>query len=229
MEFKHFTAKDNETLLVFFCGFGLDYRPFSSLFNDKIGTLFIYNYSHTDFYDVEKIVVQYREIILAGYSFGVYMSGLFCSRLSDDAAGKIRKYIVINGTYLPVDPLYGIPERIFNITLTGMEKKGVDGFYKNLFNNDAEYSRFLLYKPEARDFAGELRYLGEISANRLVSRINPDIAIISKNDRIFSPENQKRYWSKAGVHMDTIEASHFPFYSNSLSNTFFQSLFTGRI
>lgn len=204
---------EKQKLIIFFSGFALDYNPFSIITSYEYDILFIYGYSSDNFSSLPDFIMNYENITIIGYSFGAYISGHYMDKISKEIKEKINGYYVINGSYDPVSDNYGIPERIFNMTLKSINTNGIDNFYKNLFDNENHYLDFLKNKPETGDFIEELLFFKSFFNISPPPKIMPDCVMVSQKDRIINAVNQLRYWNLKETVITETETAHFPFYN----------------
>jgi len=194
-------------LIIFFCGWSFDSKPFERLQCGDFDVLLFYDYKS---HDIPVEIPQYDEYYLITWSMGVYIAYLLRDKLP-----QFKEKIAINGTPFPIHSDWGIPPRTFDLTLkyvdTGLQGK----FQRNLFKDEADYERYTA-NPVGREIpeqAAELAALkdfidnAEISYNKFYDR-----AIISSADKIIPTRNQISCWeNRAEIIM--LESGHFPFYS----------------
>jgi biotin synthesis protein BioG len=194
MKYKWLNRKNNKELIVFFNGWGMDESVVSHLEVENFDIIMFYDYNNlnTDF-DFS-LIEKYSSAYLVAWSMGVMTATLFDMNYKTKTA--------INGTLEPINDRYGIPLRIYDLTLRGLSPKGVQRFVKSMFNEDCVL-------PEiTRDFEeqkSELSALKEYSANK---DCKFDRVIISTEDKIIPTKNQTVFW---GIEPN-IESGHAPFY-----------------
>ena len=197
MKYKWLNKGTEKNLIVFFNGWGMDENIVKHLESDGYDVLMFYDYNSPDTdFDFSSLKTYPTKYLIA-WSMGVMTATLF--DLDYD------KKIAINGTLKPIDNEFGIPERIYNLTLKGFSPKGAEKFIKNMFNNDAEQTS-LIYTPN-RDFENqksELEALTHYSAN---PDFKYDKIILSSEDKIIPTKNQMAFW---GIEPN-IESGHAPF------------------
>lgn len=169
-------------------------------------------------YDTESDVVElwdYRDLALPsgffdGYdhfqliawSFGVWVSERIFSNVAWTEA------TAVNGTPRPVDGLYGIDRRAFDLTLRSIRRLGRSAFEDRMCCSIDSVAR--------NDRSQEETTLElELMAERFVDdypeqQIAWSCAVVGGRDLIFPPDNQLRYWRKHGVTIDfRPEMGHF--------------------
>ena len=208
--------QNNKNLIVFFAGWSFDYNPFCN--HPEYGDndlLMIYDYNNMDIPDELKTLNNYESKILAAWSMGVFTAYLNRVLFED-----FNKKIAVNGTITPVDDKFGIPVKIFELTLKHAAS-GLGGkFYKNVFQTLKEYEEYLknpvqrsienrveelknlydLIRQQPADFDGEKFY---------------DCAVVCQNDKIIPSANQSASHNKNNVPVISLDCGHFPFYNFS--------------
>lgn len=208
--------QNNKNLIVFFAGWSFDYNPFYN--HPECGDndlLMIYDYNNMDIPDELKTLNNYESKILAAWSMGVFTAYLNRVLFED-----FNKKIAVNGTITPVDDKFGIPVKIFELTLKHAAS-GLGGkFYKNVFQTLKEYEEYLknpvqrsienrveelknlydLIRQQPADFDGEKFY---------------DCAVVCQNDKIIPSANQSASHNKNNVPVISLDCGHFPFYNFS--------------
>ena len=196
MKYKWLSRKNNQKLIVFFNGWGMDEFVVNHLQAEEYDVLMFYDYnSLTIDFDL-KTLGRYSEKYLVAWSMGVMIATLF----NIDYVSKTA----INGTLKPIDDNYGIPKRIYNLTLRGFSPKGAEKFIKNMFDNEKEASLLQIY----RDFDGQKSELDALTHYQAKEDFKYDRVIISSEDKIIPTKNQTAFW---GVEPN-IKSGHAPFY-----------------
>jgi hypothetical protein len=118
----------------------------------------------------------------------------------------------IGGTLLPIDGQRGIPPQSYNAMLEDFGPSTMEGFYRNMFDDDEQLNRFLAHRPQ-RDI--EALRLEMEAFQSAYAQFGPGVdiysrKIITSRDRIFSGRNQMRAWGKG---CGTVcNWPHFPFF-----------------
>lgn len=205
---QYFVNNNSEELILFFGGWGMDERPFKPL-KTKSDLLFVYNFTELSFaFDFSK----YKKIHLIAYSYGVFMAAYCIEKLP-----LLTTKTAVNGTLKPIDENYGIPEKIFSLTLENMTMDTAMKFREKLFKNKEHFDLFNRNQPH-RDIDDSLAELGALK-NYFLSEKTPsldyDNVYISNRDRIIPTKNQTNYWTNFVKHknIQTVDAGHFPFYN----------------
>ena len=188
-----FYKEGNKKLILFFNGWGMDELIVSHLDRTGYDLLVLYDYRDLDitFPDFS----SYDEFFVVGWSMGVMISSLF-----DDIDAK---RIAINGTLKPIDDKYGIPEKIYKLTVRGFNERSCEKFMRRMFEDVPPIQTFSNRAFE--DVKEELENLIGVEAKY----ISYDRKLISDNDVIIPTENQKNYWRN----YELIRGGHCPFFN----------------
>lgn len=194
------------SLIIFFCGWSFDNKPFERLNCGEYDVLMFYDYKD---HDIPIEIPEYDEYYLVTWSMGGYIAYLLRDKLP-----RFKEKIAINGTPFPIHNEFGIPERTFDLTLkyvdTGLQGK----FQRNLFKEESDFQKYL-ENPVARQIpeqAAELQALKDfISQSTQSYEKFYDRAIISDADKIIPSKNQINCW-KDRVSIVMLNSGHFPFY-----------------
>lgn len=195
--------KNNERLILFFNGWGMDQNPISNLNIDGFDILVVYDYSDFSL-DVDSSA--YSEIILIAWSMGVFAASLACKGL------KISKAIAINGTQSPIDAKFGINPKIYQLTLDNFSEKTRDNFFQNMFLDENEYKKFQKPLRNLENQHEELAFLQKAAKENSALDFNFDYAIISAHDKIIPSKNQERFWQTKKVKVVKLSSGHYPFF-----------------
>ena len=205
--------ENNENLIVFFAGWSFDENPFKNIVCKNYDVIIIYDYNDLSLPDKLNNLSEYKNKILITWSMGVYAAYLHKGLFEN-----FDKKIAINGTIYPVDDKYGIPVKIFELTLkhaqTGLKEK----FYKNIFHTQEEYEKYL-QNPVQRSIenrVSELENLYKDIKNNLVEYEKfYDYAIVSEFDKTIPPKNQIESHKKNNTPFITLPYGHHLFYNFS--------------
>lgn len=208
MQYHWLNKQNNNKLIIFFAGWSFDYRPFEFLNCDNYDILMLYDYNS---FNIPLNIPEYDKTYLISWSMGVFTAYILRNNLPE-----FTRKIAINGTLLPVDNDFGIPERPFLLTLkhakTGLEKK----FYENIFQTQEEFERYML-NPVERPIdnrVDELKSLyKKIKAEKIDYQTYYDKAIVSRFDKIIPPQNQINFWQQNNTPCTILETGHFPYYN----------------
>ena len=194
MKYKWLNQKNNQKLIIFFNGWGMDECVVNHLLPEDYDVLMFYDYNslETDF-DFD-CLNKYNERFLTAWSMGVMTATLF----DIDYLSKTA----INGTLKPIDDKFGIPKRIYELTLKWFSPKGADRFIKSMYAENSEY--IIPPKREFENQKSELEALTHYEANQ---EFKYDRVIISTEDKIIPTKNQCAFWGRE----PNMESGHAPF------------------
>ena len=161
---------------------------------------------------------RYESIRIIAWSLGVWVAEYLFSRSLSPYRSAVKTAMAVNGTARPIDDAYGIPPAIFEGTLQHLTPDGIDRFIRRMCGTRsvlAEYVRTPLRPLD--EIAAELHHLYGAIRQESGSQIPATSplpwsgAILSTQDRIFPPDNLRRYWLDR-CPVREIDAPHYPFY-----------------
>ncbi len=202
--------QNNKNLIVFFAGWSFDETPFKLLQCLNNDVLMIYDYNDIEIPQVLNELSNYENKILITWSMGVFVAYLL-----KDLFKNFDKKIAINGTIKPVDNEYGIPVKMFELTLkhafAGLSGK----FYKNVYKTEEEFELYMnnqvLRSIENR--VSELENLYSLIKSTEISNDKfYDIALVSEFDKIIPAKNQIACHKYFNVPIKMLEFGHSPFF-----------------
>lgn len=181
MRYKWLNFNHNDKVIVFFNGWGMDENIVSHLNFGNYDVVMFYDYNtlETDF--SFKKLNGYNDRYLVAWSMGVMIATLFPDIYMQKTA--------INGTLKPINNEYGIPARIYNLTIKGFSPSGANKFISNMYSSDD------VLPTINRDFNNqkdELTALKNYTANLDYQFTK---IIISNNDKIIPTKNQCAFWN----------------------------------
>lgn len=199
---------NSNTLILFFCGWGMDKNPFSTLKNNS-DVLFVYNYKTPDFpkFDFSK----YKEVHLLAFSYGVYASAI--AKLPTNLI--LNSSTAINGTLIPVHDKLGVPTRQFELT-EKMDSQSVVKFRERLFGGENAKKHFEIFENNlpnrsAQSCTEELIGMKNYVPKYPIPTKHFDKIYISEFDRCVPTKNQLNFWQNQNI--IKLSAGHFPFYN----------------
>lgn len=204
--------QNNKNLIVFFAGWSFDSQPFCDFCSGKnCDILMAYDYNSMEI-PQELIDLQgYANKTLIGWSMGV-----FVAYQNRKLFGDFDCKIAINGTVTPVDDNFGIPVKIFELTLKHAETGLRGKFYKNVFQTQEEFEKYQLH-PVLRSIENRVAELESLYAQ--IKQLSNeeyekfyDCAIVCESDKIIPPANQKASHDKNNVPVISLPYGHCPFY-----------------
>lgn len=185
--------EENDHLIVFYGDWGTDDNLFTPLCNNDFDSIIFYNYSAN-----EALVLPekkyYKFVALIGWSLGVWAAEYLFHK-----TGIIPDMtIAVNGTPLPADENYGIPQRIFEGTLNNISEKAVHKFYLRMFGDQTTLMKYIDRLPQRtlKSLQDELRWI----YNRTMEQTEPgfrwDYVVRSRENRVYPVKNMSAYWEK---------------------------------
>lgn len=198
----HFKNNGSKSLIVFFCGWAMDEKPFEILESADSDVLFVFDYSTLD---LNFNFSKYDKKVLIAFSYGVFIAAI--ADLPD-----FDYKIAINGTLKPIDKEFGIVPKIFDLTLQSIDEDSMLKFYSRMFDNnlDDEYFKEHLPQRNSSDCKIELAQIKKYYEENPDKNYKYDKVIISDKDKIILAKNQLNYWQ--GADIKRVDASHFIFY-----------------
>ena len=200
MKYKWLNKTNSDKLIIFFNGWGMDENIVSGLDFDGHDVVMFYDYNSFDTDFDFSIINTYPTKHLVAWSMGVMTASVFCCKYEN----KFNSSTAIAGTPYPIHDDYGIPKKIYNLTVKGFNEQSSKKFMERMFNSETDTKIF-----SDRSFEN---IKSELSA--LMSyEPNPDLkytrVIIPDNDNIIPTKNQKNYWGNIGY--EVISSAHCPF------------------
>lgn len=198
----HWIKREGEDeLLLFVLGWGADPHAVEHIRPDGYDSLAVFDYRVREPLS-SSLNSEYGRIHLFAWSFGVWAAEQIATELD------LYQAVALNGTPLPINDRYGIPERAFSVTLRGIPRSGCEGF--NLRAYGDSFRRLAPYLDERpfEERCEELAVLGESARKPYRSAIRWSAAVIGTRDEIFPPRNMAAYWQQTGRCEDL---PHYPF------------------
>lgn len=193
--------KENKKLILFFNGWAMNETPVKHLKTEDFDVLVLFDYRNIDFDFSQFDFSRYEQKYLISWSMGVYVSNLFESELKD-----FNRKIAINGTTKIIDNDFGIPEKIYKVTVKFLNEDSCDKFIKNMFDN-GKLNPNITITRSLNELKDELISIQKIELN---DKLEYDLALISDNDRIVPTKNQINFW-KDKTKNRIINSTHCPF------------------
>ena len=193
MKYKWLNINQNNKVIVFFNGWGMDESVVYHLDFSDYDVLMFYDYNNLDTNFDFNSLDKYKNKSLIAWSMGVMVATLFNQKYTSATA--------INGTLKPIDNKFGIPQRIYDLTIKGFNEKGAQRFIKSMFNENIELPQI---SRDIENQKSELSALKNYTAN---SNFKYNRIILSDNDKIIPTKNQIAF----GVIETNISSGHCPF------------------
>ena len=158
------------------------------------------DYNVIVFYDYNDLNIDidlsnYSEKHLIAWSMGVMIATLF-------EFGKLNSSTAICGTPLTIDDNYGIPERIYNLTIRGFSETSSQKFMERMFIEKPDIKTF-----SNRTFESKLSELKQMLSYKPNESFKYTKAIVADSDKIIPTKNQLNYWKNPII----IKSGHCPF------------------
>ena len=141
MNFKilHNTDRQpHERLVLLFAGWGMSERPFQDLTMPGYDVAVVWDYRDMSAPWTGEIT-GYREIALVAWSFGVHAAARFMASRPDL---PVTARIAVNGTRFTSDDTRGIPQSIFQGTLSSLNERNLTKFHMRMCGGGAAYRAF---------------------------------------------------------------------------------------
>lgn len=207
MQITWLQREHQQQCFLFFAGWGMDAAPFAGIPAAEIDFCLLHDYRELANVDLRPFAA-YDQVHLLAWSMGVWVA----AHLLAGQEHAFTTRTAIGGTLLPIDGQRGIPPESYSAMLEDFGPPTMDGFYRNMFDDDGQLNRFLDHRPQ-RDLVALRQEMESFRA--AAQRFGPatDIythKIITSRDRIFSGRNQMRAWGKGQGQV--CNWPHFPFY-----------------
>ncbi|MEI6848259.1 MAG: pimeloyl-ACP methyl esterase BioG family protein [Chlorobiaceae bacterium] len=208
--------KNADKLLLFFNGWGMDWRIAAHLLCESISGgfnqdfLVCYDYSNLEpepeFIHEAK---HYGHVTVVAWSFGVWVA-------QHIELPSIERAIAINGTLYPINDQRGISSAVFKATLSSYSEEVRDRFNRRMCGSSEALALFSTMSPD-RAVSEQKKELEQLNEYFLSSSLSScatwkyDHAIIGGRDLVFPAEQQYNAWK--GVPQTVIaDMPHFPFF-----------------
>ena len=142
MQYKLVSDTGERRLIIFFAGWGMDWRPFATLARRGYDVAVVWDY--TSFQIDWSFTRRYEEIGIVAWSMGVFAAALTTAALDP----RVTRRIALGGTLTPVSDEYGIPADIFQATLDTLDERRLAKFYRRMFVSRAEHEVFRGVLPQ---------------------------------------------------------------------------------
>jgi len=207
MKSKWLIRNNSEKLIIFFNGWSLDENIVKHIKTSTYDVLMFYDYENFDIeQDVFVKIKKYNQINIIAWSFGVWACGEVIQKFDN-----LKNVIAINGTFMPIDDNFGIPTKIFNLTLANLSDKTYPRFFANMFLNPEKKYKDGMPKRYIYNQKQELIRIKELysaqNASKKFEYFNK--VFISKNDKIIPANNQIKFWTQnSSSHIFELNEGH---------------------
>lgn len=196
MKYKWLNKQKNNSLIIFFNGWGMNESVINHMDFSAHDFVMFYDYNSLDTDFDFDLFNQYEKKYLVAWSMGAMIATNFKKQL-----GKIQKSIAINGTLRPINDIYGIPTKIYDLTLRSFNETSATKFINNMFDKNENIPIIL------REFENIKTELIAIKNYKSDENFIYDTVYISTNDKIIPTKNQSEYWKKE----PNLKSGHCPF------------------
>ncbi len=199
-----FTEKrGSDRLLILFAGWGSDQNIFGNFQKDGYDTLICFDYNDLSF--DYSAVEGYGHIEVIGWSFGVWVASQIAENID------VAHSVAINGTPHPIDDNYGIPEAIFEGTLSTFSASTLSKFRRRMCGSSSGVREFLALEPcrSIESLHSELSALKSAYLESKKSKFKWSRAVVGLQDMIVPTANQLRYWSENSIEIVEVDEPHF--------------------
>jgi biotin synthesis protein BioG len=186
----------HKSLILFFAGWQIGSETIAHL-QGEYDVLFVDLLD--DAHETLPELTAYETVNAVAFSFGVAAFAHWQGR--PDIA--FDKSIAINGTLAPVDRSFGIPPIVMQKTIDSLSAESFQAFLVRCFGAAQPLQEINVERARAQ--------LETVQAWEELPVAHFDAAWVSTKDKIFPPQNQKRFWEKASVAAHEIDAAHVPF------------------
>ena len=193
MNYKWLNKTSSDKLIIFFNGWGMDEKIVEHLLPEDFNVIVFYDYNTLD---IEVNLSKFTEKYIIAWSMGVMTATLFKFE-------NVKSSTAICGTPFAVDDEYGIPTRIYNLTIKGFSEKSSDKFMNRMFLSKPEIDKF-----SNRTFESKLSELKQLLTYKPNTDFKYTKSIVADTDIIIPTKNQLNYWKAPEI----IHSGHCPFY-----------------
>lgn len=191
MNYKWIKNTGSDKLIIFFNGWGMDETIVSHLECEDYDVIVFYDYRNLNI-DID--LSNYKEKHLLAWSMGVMIATLF-------DFGKLDSSTAICGTPYPINNEFGIPEKIYSLTIRGFNENSVKKFMEKMF----------MTPPDIKKYSGRTTESQREELKELLKYQSKPFeftkTIVADDDKIIPTKNQLNYWKNPII----IHSGHCPF------------------
>ena len=192
MNYKWLKKTNSDKLIIFFNGWGMDDLIVSHLDCGEYDVVVLYDYTNLS---INLDIENYKEKHVIAWSMGVMIATLF-------ECDNVKSSTAICGTPYPINDKYGIPQRIYNLTVKGFNETSSKKFMERMFSETPYIEKYSNRSVESQRI--ELIKLSEYNCKE---NYNYTKSIVANDDKIIPTNNQLNYWYDPII----IESGHCPF------------------
>lgn len=205
MNCRYLIKDNNPSLLLFFSGWGGEEALFRNYRPTGADWLFCDDYRSLDF--DTGLLSGYDEIRVAAWSLGVWVAG----HVLENTQAPFGDKVAVNGTMMPVDDAYGIPEKIFKGTLEHLDEASLRKFRRRMCESSAALDNFMSHGPQRT--AAVLKDELDVLYHAVKGCPPPDFkwtaALVGTADMIFPFRSQEAFWSRCNVPVSVYDEAHY--------------------
>jgi len=198
MKYSWLNKKNNDKLIIFFNGWGMDDFIVSHLDCEDYDIINFYDYTSLD---ININFNEYKEKHIVAWSMGVMVATLF-------DFGEVKTKTALCGTPYPINNEYGIPKRIYELTIKGFSEQSAKKFMDRMFTEPPTIERF-----SNRGLENQKEELIKLLDYKSNNDYKYTKAIIPDKDLIIPTKNQIKYWENTDTKYIIIPSGHCPFYN----------------
>jgi len=199
--------RGNETLLLFFNGWGMDASPVRHLDPGKRDVLVLHDYRDPETLPEADAILTYRHIEVVAWSLGCAIA----NRVVINHSLRPVCAIAIAGTLTPEDDRTGIPPRWMAATLAHLDS----GAWRKFLVRMRLPGSPVIDPPRPSETDGETpARRAELHVLRQLPPPRTSIfthALVPRHDRIIRPDAQHRCWDHYHTPAHDLDAPHDPF------------------
>ena len=199
MNYSWLNQNKNNKFILFFNGWAMDEDIVNHLKNNDFDILMLNDYRKIDEKLKEFDFSKYTEKYLVCWSMGGYIANKF------EFLNSFDKKIAICSTNKIIDDNYGIPNRIYNLTINNFSDKSKERFLKNIFLDE---KKDIVINRTTKELQDELISINDLKVQDCI-KFNK--AIIAKKDIVVPYKNQMNYWKETNAQIVEIDAPHYVF------------------
>lgn len=205
MQQKYLIQQHHDTLILFFAGWAADEHLFAGYTPQEADLMICYDYRHLTF-DASSLAA-YRTIQVYAWSMGVWAA----SHVLPTLDLPVQSSLAINGTPYPIDDARGIPEAVFQGTLSGLDPRNMKKFQRRMSATSAAHRVFMERIPQRPldEIAAELACIAEQVGQLSAPTWRWTKAIVGKQDHIIPPENQLKAWQELAIPVEQRDIAHY--------------------
>lgn len=211
---KKFVSRDagqSRRLVLFFAGWGMDWRPFRSLHMPGYDVVVVWNYSDLTF--SWRPFMSYDEVCLVAWGMGVFAA----AQTVHELMGRITCRIAVNGTLHPISDTMGIPQSVVQGMFNQLSPGWLKRFYSRMCGSPEQFDWFMANRPQrtVADITDELREIETQTIFHAPLMDSWDLAVVSREDVIVDVRHQVKAWHGV-VPIRFIDGGHLPDFASLL-------------